>query len=265
MQMATYPLKRAAKRSQKPRTLLLVDPDPLTREVMAELLQSAGAVAIVATARSEAHSGLKPIDLSILNIGSRRLDDAEVRAELDCLRTQFPGTPLAVFVDCVHPDEILSALHLGIRGYIPVYLGADEVLEGLRIVLDNGIFIPAAPSSPDPGPQEMAQSHHLTAAPEAKLQGPLSGPPLHLTLREAEVLRLLRDARTNREIARALNLAESTVKVHIRHILCELRAANRMQAVEIADRALAHRPSATEKRAKLAQLVSVGCMIVCCA
>lgn len=244
MPVKTCPLKRTARHSQISRTLLFVDPNPLTREWLSRLLQPAGVVAIVATARSEAHEGLKPIDLSILNIGSRHLDDAEVRAELDCLCTRFAEVPLAVLVNCVRPDEIQRALRLGLRGYIPTFLRAHEMLEGLRIVLDNGIFIPATPSTSE----STADGHRRAAVPEVEQPCPHVG-PLRLTLREAQILQFLREDRTNREIADVLKVAESTVKVHIRHILCELNAENRLQAVEIADRALSRCAPTSDGRA----------------
>jgi DNA-binding NarL/FixJ family response regulator len=228
MSMHIPPLKRAGQSSQKSRTLLLVDPDLVSRERLTRVLEPAGIIIAVASAQSRAPGGLQRIDLSVLNLGPRGLADAEAKAEIACLRTF--EVPLAVFVKGVRLDEIQDALRLGVRGYIPIFVRQHEILEGLRIMLDHGIFVPAFPV-------------HIES--DARIQRPLtdsaidqclSEGPLRLTLRENQILQLLRQDRTNREIADALNLAESTVKVHVRHILCALNAESRSEAVEIAER-----------------------------
>jgi DNA-binding NarL/FixJ family response regulator len=228
------PLKRAARSSQRSRSLLLIDPDPVSRDWLVRILRPAGAVAAVASARREAITGrLSPFDLSVLSMGSLGLEEAEMKAEIDHLIAHFPDVPLALFVREVRPEDIQRALHLGVRGYIPIFVRPHEMLEGLRIMFDNGIFIPALDTYSGP-----TNGHRQVPVPEAANGFSVVG-PLRLTLREAQILELLREDRTNREIADALNLAESTVKVHIRHILCELNAGSRAEAVEIADRLLA--------------------------
>lgn len=241
MQSQLYAPKKPNKHTPKTRTVLLVDQDPLTREALSDSLRSAGAIEIVAIAEAQLldnpSTTAKLVDLVILNMGQRRIGDAEVHAAIDILRQRFSEAPLAVFVDRVHVDDIQMALRLGVRGYIPTYLSPQEVLTGLRIVLASGIFVPAASSDTASAPQGLVQARTQPAPQDSTpQQDACLGLPLHLTLREVEVLRFIRECRTNREIARELNMAESTVKVHIRHIMRELKATNRMHAVQIADR-----------------------------
>ena len=64
------------------------------------------------------------------------------------------------------------------------------------------------------------------------------GEPVGLTPRECDVLNLLREGKPNKIIAAALDLKETTVKIHVRHIMKKLKATNRTEAALMAERAL---------------------------
>ncbi len=245
MPILPYTSEKSSKHSPQMRLLLLVDPQPPSRGPVAEFLRSAGGMfEVIAVAHAEAFdestaaTGL--IHLSVFNIGSARVGDSEIRRDIGCLRTRFPGIPLVLLANSVHISEVQIALRLGVRGYMPTYLSAPDMLAGLRVVLAGGLFVPAAPADAGPALQGLAQDHPEPPACDVESPDLHSMQPLHLTFREDEVLRFLRQGRTNREIARALNMADSTVKVHVRNIMRKLRATNRMQAVEIADRDVMH-------------------------
>jgi DNA-binding NarL/FixJ family response regulator len=232
------------KPSLKRRCILLVDARPLTRGSIAHFLLSASCaydVTAVATTAGLAQQGStsRPIDLAILNIGAARVDDNHVQAEIGYLRTHFSAIPLALLSDLADTADIQNALRLGVRAYIPGHLSGVVALAGLRIVLAGGIFVPAAPSNAGPLPLSMSQPGEAVGGLSRKIDPACATPHLHLKLREMDVLRLLRQGRTNRGIAVELNIAESTAKVHVRSIRHKLNATNRIELNDIADGILA--------------------------
>lgn len=116
-----------------------------------------------------------------------------------------------------------KALDLGAAGYIPKSAGIEVMLSALRLVLVGGIYVPpdllrkAAP----PGITEV-----VDAAAELS--------PDSLTSRQQEVLRLLGEGKSNKEIARQLDLSENTVKIHVTAVLKALGVNNRTKAAVVA-------------------------------
>jgi DNA-binding NarL/FixJ family response regulator len=226
------------KTSIKRRCILLVDARPLTRGSIAHFLLSAScAYDVIAVSTTGDLSRLpplaRPVDVAILNIGAGRVGEIQVQAEIECLRTRFPATPLAVLADLADTADIQNALRLGVRAYIPSHLSGAVALAGLRILLAGGIFVPATASTTGPVPLSMPQPDAVEFS--RTIDPANASPHLHLTLREMDVLRLLRQGRTNRAIAVALNIAESTAKVHVRSIRHKLNAISRIDVVDIAD------------------------------
>lgn len=257
MSISTYTSERSRKQSPRTRLLLLVDPHPLTRGPASEFLRSAGAsfdvIAVAHATAIDASIAVKLVGLSVLNIGAASVYDIEIGQEIRELGERLSGIPLVLLANSVRMDEVQRALRLGIRGYIPIYLGASDVLAGLRVVLAGGIFVPIGPSDTKAMATELGQDHQEPATREGvPVDEPCPFPPCQLTFREDEVLRFLREGRTNREIARELNMAGSTVKVHVRNIMRKLNATSRIQAVEIADRELMRSVSLSDEAVSLA-------------
>jgi DNA-binding NarL/FixJ family response regulator len=115
-------------------------------------------------------------------------------------------------------DDRIEAVRLafdnGARGYIPTAsTGLDLLVEILHFVNAGGTFVPLSTLARSELPQKERQ---------------------RLTEREMLILELLKKGKQNKVIAYELGLSESTVKVHIRHILDKLRARNRTEAVSAA-------------------------------
>jgi DNA-binding NarL/FixJ family response regulator len=122
----------------------------------------------------------------------------------------------------------MQALDLGAMGFIPKLSSNEVLVSALRLVLSGGIYIP---------PEILARSGRATPTESpaaASLTG--TGPPpipadLGLSEREARVLRLLLEGKSNKLICRELDVAESTVKNHVTQILRALNVTSRTQAV----------------------------------
>ena len=114
------------------------------------------------------------------------------------------------------------ALTHGAKGYIPLTMGFEIAIEAVRFVLAGGVFVPA----------ECVFARDAFAAPLS--QRPLTSSVV--TARETAVCRAIRQGKPNKVIAYELNMCESTVKVHVRHIMKKLRAKNRTDvAIKAAD------------------------------
>jgi DNA-binding NarL/FixJ family response regulator len=115
---------------------------------------------------------------------------------------------------------------LGACGFISKTSSSRVMLSALRLIMAGGVYLPPAMmvhGTPDDS-------------------RPTIGSTSFLTPRQREVLELLGQGRSNKEIARALNLTEGTVKLHVTAILKALNVSNRTKAVVVAAQLeLAHR------------------------
>jgi DNA-binding NarL/FixJ family response regulator len=139
------------------------------------------------------------------------------------IRDAFPALRIAVVSASVSRDDRVRALACGVDGYVPKQLGMAELKAALRAIADGIVFMPTLPDD----------------AAEPAEDGDGSGPViggLALPPRQREVLRLLADGRSNKEIARRLNLAEGTVKLHLAGLFRKLGVRDRAGAAEAAAR-----------------------------
>jgi DNA-binding NarL/FixJ family response regulator len=159
--------------------------------------------------------------LGILNKHSTHIGKPELAKQLSFLATTAPNLPLALFSDLDEADDIAEAFKLGIRGYIPTSLPIQQAAEAIRLVSAGGSFLP---------PSILALS---TRAGRVQAPSSMEDKPCEkqFTPRQLEVLRRVWQGKQNKLIAYDLNMCESTVKVHIRHIMKKLNARNRTQVV----------------------------------
>ena len=152
------------------------------------------------------------------------------------LRHHFRGTPIIAVVHRHDRASVAAAFAQGAQGCLNRVTGRDVARMALTLVLNNECYVPADVC------REMSSSR-----PEA--DPPVK--PLHPALgrRQAEVLRLMLDGRTNKEIARVMGVLESTVKSHVKAVLRGLGVGNRTQAVIVATR-LGWRPNNSQESGK---------------
>jgi DNA-binding NarL/FixJ family response regulator len=172
----------------------------------------------------------------VLSVGARSLMKEPLREQLRALRRALPSTPVIVLSDLDEPEEARAAFREGARGYILTSLEPLLVIEAIRMVLAGGTFVPVEmivrsrcktlAAAPQQSPPEYTPAEQQVAA-DHRGEWPR---------RQLAVLHLLAEGRANKEIARALAMEESTVKVHVRHIMRKLGALNRTQAALCARR-----------------------------
>ena len=154
-------------------------------------------------------------DLVLVDLRMPGMNGAEALA---ALRDGFPDAKIAVVSAWEERAEILAALSAGVHGYIPKSLPSTEIADAIRAVLDGRIYVPAAIGRREPGAP-------LTSG------GPIESGHDKLTGRQKEVLNELLKGQASKEIARTLDIAEGTVKIHLAAIYRALGVRTRAEAI----------------------------------
>jgi DNA-binding NarL/FixJ family response regulator len=145
------------------------------------------------------------------------------------LRKLVPDVPLVILSAYERSSDARQALNLGAAGYIPKSSPKKVILRALQLIMSGGSYFPPelmsgvsqGPAPPGSDRKPTAETDEVGAA---------------LTRRQRDVLDLMAQGKSNREIAQGLGLAEGTVKVHVAAVLRTLNVSNRTQAVLAAAR-----------------------------
>ncbi len=150
-------------------------------------------------------------------------------------RLDFPHTTFVVLSDLDDRETILSCLEAGAQGYILKSTRPDQFIRALETILTGGLFAPATLSlTPIHPPVAMYPAELPPAQTFEARPGPV---PSHLTGRQRDVFELLAEGCATKTIARRLDLAVGTVKVHLAAIYRTLGASSRLEALAKAHRA----------------------------
>jgi len=195
--------------------VLSVDDHPLFREGIAAVVNNQPDMLLV----SQAPSGTDAIqqfrehqpDVTLMDL---RLPGLSGIDAMIAIRAEFPQARVIMLTTFEGDVEIQRALQAGARGYILKSMPPDELVDVIRQVHAGKKRVPADVAA------HLAE--HMCDD--------------ELTTREVEVLRRVADGNRNRDIGELLFISEETVKVHIKHIMDKLGAADRTQAIAIAAR-----------------------------
>lgn len=209
-------------------TIVLIDPRYLTRECISNWLTLRGSDLQVHAHSSvpeaiDFHADPAPRDAVVLyNIGPASASDPDVADHIAQLSEAMPTVPVSLISDREDTAAIVEALDQGVRGYVPTSISASVLMGAIHLIKVGGTFIPATAVT------EMDREH-LRVPSAAGSSGNGSRVFEQFTPRQAQVLTCLRQGKANKTIAYELSMCESTVKVHVRHIMKKLNATNRTQ------------------------------------
>ena len=128
------------------------------------------------------------------------------------IRRELPDTEVVALTSVLEDASVVEAIRAGAIGYLLKDTEAHELRRAIKAAADGQVQL---------SPQAASRLIHEVVAPE----------PRHsLTERETDVLRLLAQGQSNKEIARSLGIGEQTVKTHVGHILSKLDMSSRTQA-----------------------------------
>jgi DNA-binding NarL/FixJ family response regulator len=202
--------------------VLIADDDPVVRSGLRMLLSAQPGINPVA----EASGGARVLPLvrqwqPEIVLMDVRMPDMDGIEATRLLREALAEPPKIIVITTFENDEyVYGALRAGASGFVLKRSDIAQIAGAIRIVAQGDVLLfPEAIRS-------LAASY---APPPGNAHGPIA-----LTRREAEVLRLVAEGLSNREIATRLYLGLETVKTHVRSVLTKLGAANRTEAVIMA-------------------------------
>jgi DNA-binding NarL/FixJ family response regulator len=213
--------------------IILVGKSILLREGLARILRSAN-FRILASALSA--DDLVPSKLQLhqpLFLVVHTGDDFGAAVEqIELFRNQHPDSRIAIVADHYRPGDLVSAFRAGANGYFVDVMACDVFIKSIELVMMGETILPTAFLSFILDPDGNAPGE---AAPRGENnQGILVRPENtlvpQLSTREKTILRFLIEGDSNKGIARKMDIAEATVKVHVKAILRKIRVQNRTQA-----------------------------------
>lgn len=194
--------------------VLIADDHPLYREAAALRIRRlypdalVGEVSSLPELRQTTAEGSAPYDLILLDYHMPGMSSEA----LVQLVGEFTATPLAVISGTSANADIRAAVHAGLRGFIPKTSSSEHFALALQILLAGGSSVPA----------DILLDRPSTSAVKSWLA--------KMTEREQEVLRGVIQGRSNKEIARQMDVAEVTVKLHLRSVFRKMDVKSRAEA-----------------------------------
>ncbi|NJO05076.1 MAG: response regulator [Chloroflexaceae bacterium] len=223
--VATAPVSHESKPPVRPASsthrirILIADDHELTRAGLRMILANEPDIELVGEATNgrealEQCRDLKP-DLALLDIRMPEMDGLQAT---HAIKRVSPRTSILIVTMHENPDYLIAAMRAGASGYLLKDTDQREMITAIRHVLRGESFLNTELTR-----RLLVQMATTASPPEA--------PPVEtLTPRESEVVKLLAQGMTNREIAERLTISALTVKVHVQHIIAKLGVSDRTQA-----------------------------------
>jgi DNA-binding NarL/FixJ family response regulator len=208
--------------------ILVADDHELIREALRHVLKVLDENVTVLEARdggSACRLVNEHVDLDLLLL-DLNLPGTSGFATLAELRRDHAALPVVILSAQEDATTMRAALDGGAMGFIPKSANNAVMLSALRLVLSGGRYVPPELLNAAPG----------VALSGAPVSAPKSPAELGLTERQLDVLALVAQGKSNKQICRDLGLAEATVKIHVTAILRTLKVASRAQAIVAVNR-----------------------------
>lgn len=231
----TYPIR-----------ILIVDDHALFRRGLTALLSQDRRFSIVGEAENaeaalEAAEKLQP-DVVLLD---NHMPGLTGIAAIGGLKKTAPQCQVLMLTVSERPDDLAAAIKAGASGYLLKTINTEDLADSVeKVVSGDTIISPQMMTKlvgllrnmpedevPRGGASDSATYTDAQSTPAASEAVIDANDPIHeLSPRETEILRLIARGDSNKHIARELDIAETTVKIHVQHILRKLNLSNRVHA-----------------------------------
>lgn len=219
-----------------PIRILLVDDQPLFRGAIASLIEGQDDMTVV----GEAENGLEAVetarlllpDLVVMDVEMPVMDGVEA---VRLIREQLSTVKVIMLTVSEADDHVFDAIRFGAHGYLLKDLRPEQLYDMIRSVMRNET--PISPAIAGRLLREIQNGVTQRGSSPAQPEGP------PVTRRELEILQLVAEGMSNKEIGKSLSITEGTVKNHVHNALEKLHMENRMQATAyIVRQGLGRRP-----------------------
>lgn len=200
--------------------VMIVDDHPVVREGIARIISTDKRMELVGEAGSaqeamQLYRKARP-DITLMDM---RMPDMNGAQAIESIRNEFTNARVIILSSFDHEEDIYQAIQAGARGYLLKDSPRNELISAILRVHGGERCIPAKIAT--------------------RLAERVSGNDL--TSREFEVLKLITQGKSNKEIGDQLGISEGTVKSHVNNLLSKLNVTDRTQAVSVAlKRGLVH-------------------------
>ncbi len=221
-----------------PIRIVIVDDQPLFRRALATLIDEQPDLTIV----GEAENGLQAVelarslapDLVVMDVEMPVMDGVEATR---LIRDQLPAVKVVILTVSDADEPLFDAIRFGAHGYLLKDLRPEQLYDLIRAVMRN-----ETPLSPVIAGRLLREFRDRPGGRRAPAVPEPAGPGL--THREIEILQLVADGLSNKEIGVRLTITEGTVKNHVHNALEKLQLENRVQAAAyVVRQGLGHRPA----------------------
>ncbi|MFJ6657055.1 response regulator [Streptomyces sp. NPDC091377] len=212
---------------QEPIRVFLLDDHEVVRRGLSDLLDAEPDISVVGDADTVAHAlvrapALRP-HVAVLDV---RLPDGDGITVCRELRSRMPELACLMLTSFDDEDALLDAIMAGASGYVLKQIRGSDLISAVRTVASGQSML---------DPATTARLMRSLRADPAESQTPAIAPELaSLSPRERDILALIGDGLTNREIGKKLYLSEKTIKNHISRLLAKLGVQRRVQAAVLA-------------------------------
>ena len=209
--------------------VLVADPADLARQGLRGLLSAQEDLEVVAACKTvdeviTQSTALSP-DVVLLGYGFSEPEHLEAIRQI--VKSK-PWIPILVLADRLEFDAFLAVVRAGAQGYLGGDIDGSRLIEAIRMLSSGGSVV-------DHNITKDLFSYVFSHTAASVIEGahhPAAGSPMgRLTPREREVLRLMAQGRSNKEIGALLGISVGTAKTHVRHIFRKLQVSDRTGAV----------------------------------
>jgi len=204
--------------NESPIRVLVVDDHRIVREGIRSLMEEVEDIEVV----GEASNGFESIDLVeslvpdvvLMDLVMPQMDGLEATRQIT---EKHPDVRILVLTSFITDEKVFPAIKAGAMGYLLKDTGSNELIDAIRKVYGGEFSL-----HPEIAQKVLSEVRQ----PSAEVQLALDP----LTEREVEVLKLVAEGKSNKEIAEELKISPHTARTHVNHILDKLHLANRVKA-----------------------------------
>jgi len=204
--------------TESPQNVLIVDDHPLFRKGLTQLLQTVPHFRLVGEA-SSGHEGIDRVrqirpDLLLLDLNMKDMSGLEV---LKVVKAMDLDMRVVMITVSDQAEDLVTARREGADGYLLKDMEPEEMVSSIQAAAAGRVIVTDSLT-------------HLLAAALREDKRPRSAEEAQLTEQEQRILELIAGGLSNKQIGKELDIAEGTVKVHVKHLLRKLGLRSRVEA-----------------------------------